>query len=662
MTELRTLTSKELAALASQGCSAEDWTKVAVGRGFDALRVRRTHFGGAVTIGSLAGAVRGPHGIEKPAAIEDAVLIDVRVGDDCRIARVGVHIAGYDIGDGACLEDVGTLHANPGAAFGNGVAVEALNEGGGREVAMFNELSAQWAYLMCLHRYRPAMIERLAAIAKAEATAASGRGSIGAGASITSVREIIDVCVGPHARIAGAASLANGTILSTAVAPALVGAGVVAKDFIIGEASSVTDGAILARTFVGQGCRIGKQFSAENCLFFANCEAFHGEACAIFAGPYSVTHHKSSLLIAGLFSFYNAGSGTNQSNHMYKLGPVHEGKLGRGCKTGSFAYLMWPCRAGPFSVIMGKHAANFDTWCYPFSHIEARPDGKTYMIPGLNLTTVGTVRDGAKWPSRDRRTGAVRRDRITFDVLSPFTVGLMMRGRAALAQLLETTDKAVEEVPVGGTLVKRPILRTGQKNYRNAIELYLYEQAFLRAEAAAAGGREAIREALAVPPHAVYSAEWVDIAGLLMPVGRLRDLEHAIEQGRVADVPAFAAALDEIARAYADDAWAWTVRAFREAAGGDLCDASSGALHALAVNYLAAKRKFLKLVLADAEREFEAFSRTGFGMDGGDEETAGDFAAVRGAYDRNKFVKEMQAALDALERRVSAFKARIGAA
>ena len=86
--------------------------------------------------------------------------------------------------------------------------------------------------------------------------------------------------------------------------------------------------------------RSGKQFSAENSVFFANSEAFHGEAVSVFGGPYTVTHHKSSLLIAGMYSFFNAGSGTNQSNHMYKLGPVHQGILERGSKTGSFAYLL----------------------------------------------------------------------------------------------------------------------------------------------------------------------------------------------------------------------------------------------------------------------------------------------------------------------------------
>ena len=197
----------------------------------------------------------------------------------------------------------------------------------------------------------------------------------------------------------GTTQLENGTVLSNEGAPTMVGVDVQADDFIIAEGSQVTGGAVISRTFVGQGCKIGRQFSAEGSLFFANCEGLHGEACSVFAGPYTVTHHKSTLLIAGLFSFYNAGSGTNQSNHLYKLGPVHEGKLERGCKTGSFSYMMWPCRVGPFSVVLGKHTRTFDTADFPFSYIEATPDGRCLMTPGFNFTTVGTVRDGANGPT-----------------------------------------------------------------------------------------------------------------------------------------------------------------------------------------------------------------------------------------------------------------------
>lgn len=55
---------------------------------------------------------------------------------------------------------------------------------------------------------------------------------------------------------------------------------------------------MLRRCFVGEGVVIENGFSAENSLFFANSHLNHGEACAVFAGPYTVSHHRSTLLIA----------------------------------------------------------------------------------------------------------------------------------------------------------------------------------------------------------------------------------------------------------------------------------------------------------------------------------------------------------------------------
>jgi hypothetical protein len=611
------LNADQVKQLQAQGCSAGDWKKVLVADGFDPAAIARASFSGTMRIGSTAGAVKTSHGMEKPAGIYDAALIDCTVGDRCRIAGVSIHVARYDVADGACIEDVGVLQANPGAAFGHGVEVEVLNEAGGREVVLFDGLSSQFAHLLCLHRYRPELVKRLRAMAAAEAAKArSDRGRIGAGAKIVSCREIIDVHVGPAATVAGAASLVNGTILSSPEAPTTVGTGVIARDFIIAESSRVDGGAILNRSFVGQGCQMGKQYSVENSLFFANSEAFHGEACSVFAGPYTVSHHKSSLLIAGLFSFYNAGSGTNQSNHMYKLGPCHEGKLERGCKTGSFSYMMWPCKLGPFSVVLGKHTSTFDTSDYPFSHHEARGDGKCAMIPGLHLTTVGTVRDGAKWPGRDRRKGAVKRDVLSFAVFSPYTVGKMMKAVQALKSIHEATEKSVEEVSVGGALVRRPILRTGQKFYRTGIEMYLLEKVMERVEAAAASGKPDLAKAFAVPAGAVFSRAWVDIGGQLMPRDRLLKLEEAVEKGAISTAADLAAEFQRIHAAYAHDEWAWVVEAWREHFGKDL--RSVGAVEVLeaASEYAKVKGKFLSLVVADSEGEFDEQSRSGFGQDG----------------------------------------------
>jgi len=656
----RNLSQEQIKILEGQGCSAQDWDLVKVVEGFNPARVMGAEFIGRVDIGRFSGNVKLAGGLEKPSGIYNATIMDSTVGDEARVSNIGVHIANYEIGSQACVEDVGTMATLPGASFGNGVKVAVLNEAGGREVTLFDELSVQFAYLLCMHRYRPELIRRLLEIAEREVEKArSDRGRVGQGAVICSTPEVIDVNVGSCATIMAAGSLKNGTVLSCSEAPSVVGSSVVAEDFIVAEGGSVTGAAHLGKVFVGQGCRIGSQFSAENSLFFSNCEAFNGEACSIFAGPYTVTHHKSSLLIACLFSFYNAGSGTNQSNHMYKLGPVHEGKLERGTKAGSFAYMMWPCRVGAFSLVLGKHTRIFDTSDFPFAHLAAGPEGRCWMIPGLYLATVGTLRDAAKWPSRDRRKGSKKRDIISFDVFSPYTVGKMMKACSILKGLQDSTDRSADEVPINGAYIKRALMRTGQKFYRTGIEMYLLGKVFARAEGAVNGGLSKIRKAFAAARDAVYSRDWVDIGGQLMPRQRLLDATDGIERGAIGDFSAFCGDMEKIHQLFEKDEWYWVRNSYKEYFGCDLEKITKDELVWAAESYQKRRNKFLKQVLADAEKDFGKQSRTGFGQDGTGEDLDEDFRQVRGEYSENKFVKEVRNNIEGVERRVKEFKERL---
>ncbi len=649
----RKLTAREREMLRMQGCSAEDWRHVEVTNGFDPAYVRSARFLGSVRLGRFSGNVSTIGGLERSSGIYNAVLCDCTVGDDTRIANIGLHIANYDIGQGVCIENVATIQTNPGATFGNGIEVSVLNEAGGREIILFDRLSAQFAYLMCLHRYRPDVVERLRTIAtEYVASVRSDRGTVGDGAFICSTDEIIDVNIGAGATVSHASSLRNGTILSCREAPTSIGVKVIAEDFIVAESSSVTGGALLSKVFVGQGCQIGRQYSAENSVFFANCEAFHGEACSIFAGPYTVTHHKSTLLIAGLFSFYNAGSGTNQSNHMYKLGPAHEGRLLRGTKTGSFSYMMWPSKVGPFSVVLGKHSTNFDTSDFPFSHLEARYDGKCTMIPGLHLTTVGTVRDGAKWPKRDRREGTDKRDMISFDIFTPYTIGRMIKANERLKHLQETTEKSIEEVAIEGALVKRLMLRACQKYYRTGIEMYLLENVIRKIENAMGKSPVNPREAFQAAKNAVYDNEWVDIAGQLMPKKRLADLEDAIEADQVDTLEAFSTHTRTIHECYRADEWAWVCRAYEQVFGEGLETLDAEKVCQAAAALRKVKTKFLNLVAADAQKEFSELSHIGFGQDGNREDVEADFRAVRGRYEENQFVQDIRQNVKQLQQRI----------
>lgn len=627
------------------GCSAEDWSAVRVKEGFDPRRVRGVTFVGEVTIGALTGSVVLPDGVRLPSEIAHATLVDCEIGDNARVTRVQGHLSRYAVGPGAVVTDVGAMATRPAATFGNGVEVAAVNEGGGRETPIFNEMSSQFAYLFCMHRYRPEMIERLRAMADAcVAGAVSDRGRIGQGAVVAHVGEVQDVNVGPYATVSGASRLRNGTILSEQDAPTLVGAGVIAEDFILAEGSSVDGGALLSRVFVGQGVQIGKQFSAENALFFANSECFHGEACSILAGPYTVTHHKSTLLIAGIYSFFNAGSGTNQSNHMYKLGPVHQGVLERGSKMGSFSYMLWPSVIGPFSVVIGKHMAAFNLGDLPFSYV-TEEGGESFLIPAMNLFTVGTVRDGQKWPARDRRKASVRRDLIRFEVFSPYTVGRMIRAEALLTRLHRETPREAEQVRYGGALIKRLLLRHGARSYAAAIDAYLQGKILERASPALGRGPGALRAALAETEGGVYSPEWADVAGLLIARARLRALEDDIAAGRIASVADLHAAFRAAWEGYAQDEWAWVRRTFEARAGRPVETLTPADIEHLREAHRKASATAIKKVLADAEKEFGEGATLGYGADGEAGEIAADFAAVRGDFEGNAFVRQMQADL-----------------
>ncbi|HEY5505441.1 MAG TPA: DUF4954 family protein, partial [Sedimentisphaerales bacterium] len=358
----RPLTPAEISKLTSQSCTCPDWSKVQVADGFNPERVKTTAFSGNIRIGLFQKDVHFEGGLTRPSGISNATIHNSYIGNNVYINQIKSYIANYTIEDDVIIENVDLLAVDAQTSFGNGTDVAVINEAGGREIPIYDNLSAQLGYVIALYRHRPKLIEKLRAmISRYAASVASSMGLVGTGAKIFNSRIIKNVRIGPAATIEAASRLENGSINSCPQDPVYIGPGVFAHNFIACSGSKISDGAILSNCFVGQATELSKQYSAENSVFFANCGGFHGEACSIFAGPYTVTHHKSTLLIAGLFSFLNAGSGTNQSNHMYKLGPVHQGIVERGSKTASDSYMLWPAKVGAFTVVMGRHYHNSDT-------------------------------------------------------------------------------------------------------------------------------------------------------------------------------------------------------------------------------------------------------------------------------------------------------------
>ena len=528
--EYRKLTEAEIAVLEGNGCSSSDWGAIRVAESFTPQSLRNTAFAGAITLGK-----------------------------------------------NVTIRNVERLEATGGSTFGGGVKVAVLNESGGREVPIYNGLTAQIACLSAMYRHRPEAVRAIERLVEAEIRNNGPKSMvIGAGSTIAHCGALTDVCVGENAVLEGVAELTNGTVDSTEDSPTTIGRGVILRDFIVADGAQVTDYAQAEKCFIGQGCRIGKGFTAQNCLFFANCECEQGEACAVFAGPYTVTHHKSTLLIGGMFSFYNAGSGTNMSNHMYRLGPRHQGVLERGCKTGSGAYMLFPAHVGAFSVVLGKHDGHPDTVHLPFSYLTGR-DGKTVVLPGQVLKSIGLARDERKWPERDRRKG-VKRDHITFDTLNPYTVGQIFKG------------------------LDSPEVGRGREIYRTVADAYFGDVVLNR-----------LKSGKPLENGAVPHKEWTDLAGLIAPAAEVEQILKMLPA--MHSIHELSLALTGLYERY--DEWEWNYAASRM---------GSDDWKAVLEKGIEVSEKILEWQLADAQKEYTAPMRIGYGAGGGEAE----FEAIHG--------------------------------
>lgn len=651
------LTEQQIAQLVQQNCTASDWRDVTIAPGCDLSRIHHVHFYGKVSVGDTSGS-HIVDNVDLTCGIYHASLSNCEVGDHVRIANIGSVISNYIIGNYVLIQDVASIVTKAGASFGNGIELEAINEGGGRGIKIINELTSQIAYLQGAMRHNAEFSKKLGTLIESKAAGAkSDKGRIGERARILHCGAISNVSIGMHAYVHGAQSLENGTINSCAEHPTEVGEGVQAKSFILAEGARVESGAILDKVFVGQGVKMGKQYSAENSLFFANCEAFHGEAVALFAGPYTVTHHKSTLLIAGMFSFYNAGSGSNQSNHMYKLGPVHQGVLERGCKTGSFSYLLLESRIGAFSVVIGKHYSNINIPNLPFSYIHEE-DGTSKIIPGMNLFSVGTVRDGEKWPKRDNRKAPIKRDLIIFDVFSPYTVEKMRRGRNELLALSQSVPKEKSFVNYGGLQLSRLLLRKGAKYYSMAIARYLNEKVVERLKVALTQHKKWNDAVASLAPNAPLkeSSEWTDLSGLLMPRERMKHLEEQVANGAIKTYDELIAELHTIYEQYRADEWKYIYDVYAKEYNVHL-DAMTTEQAAMAIDeWEKATSSLHGMILEDSKKEFGTFAKIGYGIDQPLENVEKDFESVRGSIDTNSVVQKLVTEGTSIQQRRQQFK------
>ena len=590
---MRQLSDEEIRILEDRNCWAEDWTNVHVSDDFKPNYMHRVMLYGEVSIGDFDKNIEVSRGFMKHSGINNATLRNVTIGDNCLIENIGGFINNYTIGDDCYISNVNAMETTDGATYGEGNLISVLDEVGDGNVILFSELNSQFAAFMAKHFCDKSLKDAIRRLINEEiARKRHEQAYIGNNVKIVNTKEITNTIVYDDCEINGASRLSDCTILSSPVSNVYVGTGVICENSIISEGSSIINSVKIQDCFIGEACQISNGFTASSSVFFANSYMSNGEACAAFCGPFTASHHKSSLLIRGQFSFYNAGSATNFSNHAYKMGPIHHGVLERGTKTASGAYILMPAHIGTFSVCFGKLMYHPDTRYLPFSYLIAYGD-TMYLSPGRNITTVGLYRDIRKWPKRDVRPVGSQKSIVNFDWLSPFSVGEIVEGKQILEKLRDACGENVATYTYHNYVINASSLNKGIKYYDIALRIYM--GAVLKRVIKKWGKVD-------LPTTTIGQGKWNDLSGLLLPESEEMRLLSDIKRGELETIQEVTDRFKEINRNYREYQWAWTYQLILDYYHlTEITDADVERIHK---DYVHARRAWIAEIRKDAEKEY----------------------------------------------------------
>ncbi len=282
----------------------------------------------------------------------------------------------------------------------------------------------------------------------------------------------------------------------------------------------------------------------------------------------------------------------------------------------------------------------------------------------MNLISVGTVRDGEKWPKRDGRKAPTKRDLIIFDVFSPYTVEKMRRGRDELLSLSERVPRERVSVNYGGAQLSRLLLKKGAKFYSLGITRYLLGALMGKVKEALETHAKWEEAIASLKPSAGLRdpMAWTDMSGLLAPQERLADLESRLAGGAITSYEQLLGECKALYDGYRADEWQYVAEVFAKEYGTRVENLTKEKALAAADEWESASMSLHGMVLDDSKKEFGAFARIGYGLDQSEERLQQDFDAVRGTIETNSVVQKLVSEEAAIKERKEQFKSIITAA
>ena len=259
-------------------------------------------------------------------------------------------------------------------------------------------------------------------------------------------------------------------------------------------------------------------------------------------------------------------------------------------------------------------------------------------MPGVNLRSVGTIRDAQKWPRRDARKDPDRLDCINYNLLSPFTIQKMIKGIKLLQNLQYSSGELSDVYSYHSTKIRNSALRSGIRFYRTAITKFLGNSIIKRLENLPAGATDEELRAALVPTAKAGTGYWVDISGMIAPKSEVDALLGRIASGKVASIEEVHRTFADMHAHYYEYEWTWAYDQYGDFFGVDMKTVTKEEVIGIVKQWKEAVIGLDRLLYEDARKEFDLAAMTGFGADGTKEVKELDFEQVRGDFESNSFV------------------------
>jgi len=224
-------------------------------------------------------------------------------------------------------------------------------------------------------------------------------------------------------------------------------------------------------------------------------------------------------------------------------------------------------------------------------------------------------------------------------LLSPYTIQKMMKGIEVLKNLQCISGETTEVYTYQNCNIRNSSLVKGIELYKIVINKFLGNSLINRLKGTDFKTIDEVRKQLQ-PDSNKGLGEWIDLSGLIAPKNEIDGLLNAFEKGTLTHED-IQSQFETMNLEYYNYEWTWAMQKLEEHWRKTIENVTIEDIVNLVESWKTSVVKLDQLIYTDAKKEFDLNSRTGFGVDGNEEQKHLDFESVRGSFESNTFVKEV---------------------